>query len=281
MGDTYTFKDDIFGSIIIEKDNAVIDGAGFTLQGTGADDPRPSHEFDIGLFSGWRPSDVYVTPDSNNTGIYSYAQGLTVKNLKITQCWCAIELEYSADHTIIQNQIIDNTLGIRIGYSSNNLIADNTVANSKQAITLMSARDTIQNNTITNNTEYGIKLSWAFNTVLKNILANNSQGVLVLSSYNSFNNNIFFNNSEQVHLSLKPIVNSWDNDGVGNYWSDYNGQGNYYIDENNIDHYPLTQAPNKLNAGYMLPIARTILAVSSVISLLLYLQHRKTSNLKQ
>jgi len=275
MDDTYTFKDDIFGSIIIERDNAVIDGAGFTLQGTGADYPRPSHDFDIGLFSGWRPSDVYVTPDSNNTGIYSYAQGLTVKNLKITQCWCAIELEYSADHTIIQNQIIDNTMGIRIGYSSNNLIADNTVANSKQAITLMSARDTIQNNTITKNTEYGIKLSWAFNTVLKNTLANNSQGVLVLSSYNSFNNNVFLNNSEQVHLSLKPIFNSWDNGEIGNYWSDYTGQGHYYIDENNIDHYPLTQAPDKLNVGFILPIAVTILAVSSVISLLLYRRHEK------
>jgi parallel beta-helix repeat protein len=289
MGDTYTFKDNIFGSIIIERDNAVIDGAGFTLQGTGADDPRPSHDFDIGLFSGWRPSDVYVTPDSNNTGIYGYAQGLTVKNLKITQCWCAIELEYSADHTIIQNQIIDNTLGIRIGYSSNNLIADNTVANSKQAITLMSARDTIQNNTITNNTEYGIKLSWAFNTVSKNTLMNNSRGVWVQSSYNNFHNNDFLNNSEQVHLSyavgaylyesstVSPISNSWDNGVIGNYWSDYNGHGTYYIDENNIDHYPLTQAPNKLTVGFILPIAVTILAVSIVISLLLYRRHQKTA----
>jgi parallel beta-helix repeat protein len=280
-GDTYTFKDNVFGSIIIEKDNAVIDGAGFTLQGTGADDQRPSSNFNPDLFDGWRPSESYVTPESNNTGIYSYAQGLTIKNLKITQFWCAIELEYSADHTIIQNQIIDNTLGIRIGYSSNNLIADNTVANSKQAITLMSAHDTIQNNTITNNTEYGIKLSWAFNTILKNTIMNNSQGVWVLSSYNSFHNNVFLNNSEQVHLSLNSIFNSWDNGEIGNYWSDYKGQGYYYIDENNIDHYPITQASNKLNVGFILPIAVTLLVVSSVFSLLLYRRYKKTVNLKK
>lgn len=269
-GNIYTFKGNIFGSIIIEKDNAVIDGAGFTLQGTGADDQRPSHDFDIGLFSGWRPSDVYVTPESNNTGIYSYAQGLTVKNLKITQCWCAIELEYSADHTIIENQIIDNTFGIRIEDSSNNLIADNTITNSKRAIMLLSAHNTIENNIITNSTEYGIKLSWAFNTVSKNTLANNCQGVLVLSSYNSFNNNIFLNNSEQVHLGLKQSFNSWDNGGTGNYWSDYNEQGTYFIDENNIDHYPLSQTANKLTVVSILPIALTLLIVTSVISLLLY-----------
>jgi parallel beta-helix repeat protein len=275
-GDTYTFKNNVFGSIIIEKDNAVIDGAGFTLQGTGEEDERPSHDFDIGLFSGWRPSDVYVTPESNNTGIYSYAQGLTVKNLKITQCWCAIELEYSADHTIIGNQIFDNTVGIRIGSASNNLIADNIIANSKQAITLMSAHDTIQNNMIVNNTEYGIKLSWAFNTVLENTLANNSQAVLLMSSYNVFNENVFLDNSEQVHLGLKPLFNTWDNGETGNYWSDYNGQGTYCIDENNIDHYPLTQALNRLNVGSVLPIGVTILVVSIVISLLLYRRHEKS-----
>lgn len=159
----------------------------------------------------------------------------------------------------------------------------------------MSARDTIQNNTVANNTEYGIKLSWAFNTVLKNTFMNNSHGVWVLSSYNSFHNNVFLNNSEQVHLSyavdayldgcgpatVKPIFNSWDNGEIGNYWSDYTGDGYYLIDENNIDHYPLTYAPNKLNVGFIPPIAVTILAVSIVISLLLYRRHEKTVNLKK
>ncbi len=207
MGDTYTFKDNIFGSIIIERDNAVIDGAGFTLQGTGTDDQRPSvppfelfnetRADDPDYLNSILPPDPYVTPKSNNTGIYSNAQGLTVENLKITQCWCALELEYSADNTIIQNQIIDNSQGILISYSSNNLISDNTVANSKQAITLMSAHDTIQNNTITNSSEYAIKLQWSFNTLQKNNITGKSTGIkLEGSCRNTFRANCFSEVSE-------------------------------------------------------------------------------------
>ncbi|MDH5779210.1 MAG: hypothetical protein OEZ29_01285, partial [Candidatus Bathyarchaeota archaeon] len=33
---TYTFTDNINGSIVIERDNIVVDGAGYTLQGTGS-----------------------------------------------------------------------------------------------------------------------------------------------------------------------------------------------------------------------------------------------------
>lgn len=197
MGDTYTFKDNIFGSIIIERDNAVIDGAGFTLQGTGADDQRPSYSYNPDLYDGWRRPDSYVTPESNNTGIYSYAQGLTVKNLKITQCWCAIELEYLADHTIIQNQITDNSQGILISYSSKNLIADNTIVNNKQAITLMSVHDTIQNNTITNSSEHAIKLQWSFNALQKNNITGKSTGIkLEGSCRNTFRDNCFSEVSE-------------------------------------------------------------------------------------
>ena len=210
-------------------------------------------------------------------------------NLKITEFWCGIELEHASDNRIVGNDVINNNQGIWIHYSSNNTISNNTISNNRQGLTLVTSYDTVQNNTISNNTEYGIKLSWAFNTVLKNTLMNNSQGVWVQSSYNNFHNNVFLNNSEQVHLSIavdaylyesataKPIFNSWDNGEIGNYWSDYNGQGTYYIDENNIDHYPLTQAPNKLNVGFILPIAVTILAVSIVISLLLYRRHEKTA----
>jgi len=211
-GAIYTFKDNILGSIIIERDNVVIDGAGFTLQGTGAEDYRPCEEpFDENrmndteyLRSRMYPPDPYITPLSNNTGIYSNAQGLTVKNLKITQFWCAIELEYSAGHMIIQNQIVDNSQGIVISYSSKNLIADNTIINNKQAITLMSAHDTIQNNTITNSSEYAIKLQWSFNTLQKNNITGKSTGIqLEGSCRNTFRANRF---SEVSELFYNP---SW------------------------------------------------------------------------
>lgn len=279
-GDTYSLLDDIFGSLVVERDNVVIDGRGFTIRGYGAD-YRGEPEYIGSLEKGNMTIPQYRYKDVNTSyvGIYSCAERLAVMNLKITEFWCGIELERASDNRIVGNEVINNNQGIWIRYSSNNTISNNTISNNFQGLTLETSYDTVENNNIANNTEYGIKLSWAFNTVSKNTIANNSQGIFVLSSYNSFNNNVFLYNSEQVHLSLKSNFNSWDNGEIGNYWSDYNGQGYYYIDENNIDHYPLTQAPNKLNVGFILPIAVTII-VSIVISLLLYRRHEKTVNRK-
>ncbi|MCW4002042.1 MAG: hypothetical protein NWE97_02495, partial [Candidatus Bathyarchaeota archaeon] len=35
-GNVYTFTGIIFGSIVVQRDNIVVDGAGYTLQGTGS-----------------------------------------------------------------------------------------------------------------------------------------------------------------------------------------------------------------------------------------------------
>ena len=36
-GDTYTFTDNIYDSIVIQRGDVVVDGAGYTLQGTGSE----------------------------------------------------------------------------------------------------------------------------------------------------------------------------------------------------------------------------------------------------
>ena len=36
VGDLYTFTDDIYDSIVVERDDIVVDGAGYTLEGTGS-----------------------------------------------------------------------------------------------------------------------------------------------------------------------------------------------------------------------------------------------------
>ena len=290
-GDTYVLLDNIFGSLVVERDNVVIDGGGFTIRGYGAD-YLGEREYAGSIEEGNMTIPWYKIKDVNTSyvGIYSCAERLTVMNLKITEFWCAIQLEHGSENRIVGNDVVNNNQGIWIHYSSNNTISNNTISNNRQGLTLVTSYDTVENNTITNNSEYGIKLSWAFNTILKNTLMNNSHGVWVLSSYNSFHDNVFLNNSEQVHLSyavdaylygctesatVKPVFNSWDNGEIGNYWSDYNGQGYHLIDENNIDRYPLTQASSNLNVGFILPIAVTIFAVSIVISLLLYSRQKK------
>jgi parallel beta-helix repeat protein len=288
-GHTYVLLDNIFGSLVVERDNVVIDGEGYTIRGYGAD-YRGEREYAGSVEEGNMTIPHYTYKDVNTSyvGIYSCAERLTVMNLKITEFWCGIELEHGSDNRILGNDVINNNQGILIHSSSNNTIFNNTISNNCQGLTLVTSYDTVENNTINNNTEYGIKLSWAFNRVWKNNLVNNNQGVWIRSCYNSFYSNAFLDNSEQVHLSyaldvyidgsrsttFKPM-NSWDNGEIGNYWSDYNGHGYYYIDENNIDHYPLTQAPNKLTVDFRLPIGAAILAVSSVFLLLLYRRHKK------
>lgn len=210
-GEIYTFRGDISGSIIIERDNVVIDGAGYTLRGTGAKDFRPSVEAidperlsepDY-LLSRGQPPDSYLTPESNNTGIYSYAKGLIIKNLKITDFWCAIELEYTEDNTITQNYIQGNNQGIWIHFSSNDNISSNTISDNKKGITLATAYDNILDNIIQNNSEYGIKISWSFNNISENDISSNGYGVsFEESSHNVLRGNSFSKNK-------RVFFNSW------------------------------------------------------------------------
>ena len=207
VGNVYTFTDDIQGSIIVERDNCVIDGAGFTLQGTGADDYCSAiPEFNITDMTTIPKYDERIIPESNNTGIYSYAQKLTITNLKITEFWCAIELEYSSDNCIIDNEITNNTQGVRIYSSSNNTISGNNITNSKRGITLTAAYNNIYANNITGSSEYGIKLFWSFNNISENRITNSGCGVSFKdSTHNVFRNNSFTENSHVFSMSGSPF----------------------------------------------------------------------------
>ncbi|NLE04584.1 MAG: hypothetical protein GX638_07265, partial [Crenarchaeota archaeon] len=205
----YTFEEDISGSIIIERNNAMIDGAGYVLRGTGPDDYRPSVELidpnrlseSNYLISMGPPPNPFVTPESNNTGIYSYAKGVIIKNLKITDFWCGIELECTSDNTIHHNQIEGNNRGLWVHSSSNDTLSGNIISGNKQGITLTASHDNIQENYVLNNSEYGIKISWSFNNISENNITNNGYGISfeqssrnVLRSNNFSKNNRIFNN---------------------------------------------------------------------------------------
>ncbi len=230
VGSVYTFTDDIQGSIIVEKENVVIDGAGFTLQGTGASDYRsaiPEYNITEMFNQTHRKYDETIIPESNNTGIYSYAQKLTIMNLKITEFWCAIELEYSSDNCIIDNEITSNTQGVWIHSSSNNTLSGNAIRNNKQGITLTAAHNIIYANNITNNSEYGIKLFWSFNTLSENKIANNGCGVSFKdSTHNVFRNNSFSENSHVFYAassSFQEYIQDVDSSNLANgkpiyYW---------------------------------------------------------------
>jgi parallel beta-helix repeat protein len=232
-GDSYTLTDNIDGSIVIEKDSIIVDGAGHTLQGTGV-------ETGIDL--------------SNRTNV-------TIQNTVIKTFDDALYLHSSNQITISGTNITDSTDGIRVSDSSNNSIYENNITgNSYEGIYIFaSSSNTVSENNITANTGDGVYL-WGSsnNTIFENNIFNNWWGI---ASYYSTNNKIFHNNfiSNFEQADSESSIDVWDNTypSGGNYWSDYTGVDEksgpyqdqpgsdgigdtpYVIDASNRDPYPL------------------------------------------
>jgi parallel beta-helix repeat protein len=136
FGDTYIFSDDISGyTIVVEKDNVVIDGQGRTLQG-GANSSA-------GV---WLQSRHHVT-----------IKDLVIKrfNVGVRQIWFYYGERMLGSNTISGNTFTDNTNAILIDDSSSgNVIANNTVTGNSRGIAIggSSSGNVLRNNRLSNNT---------------------------------------------------------------------------------------------------------------------------------
>jgi parallel beta-helix repeat protein len=251
-GNVYTFTDNINGNIVIERDNLVVDGADYTLQGDGSG----------------RGIDLY--DDSTN---------ITVRNMHIVSFQFGVHLSNASYATIESNYISNNFEGIRINGGFNNTVIRNTITNSNDngigvffntrnnfisgnKITnnwvgvlfhLYSASNTLSENFITANNGMGIWLDGGSNNrIIRNNITDNAKGVFISATKNStvYQNN-FVNNTFHVYIyGNDPVTSMWDNGVQGNYWDTYTGVDNdgdgigdtlYIIDENNQDNYPLAE----------------------------------------
>jgi parallel beta-helix repeat protein len=232
-GDTYTLEGDIYASIVIERNNIIIDGNGKAIQGIGADE---SKGIDLSLMT-----------------------GVTVENTEITNFYYGIYLDFSFGNIIRGNYMTNNRGdGIKLSYSSGNAVTDNNMTRNLDGIGLVySDANVISANNASDNTSSGIYL-WCsnYNTIVSTKAWLNHLGIwLGESSGNTMHHNGFLNNDEQCSLDSPGYANVWD-DGYpsgGNYWSDYEERypeaevidGSsiwdtpYVIDPDNQDHYPL------------------------------------------
>jgi parallel beta-helix repeat protein len=224
---TYTLTGNITADadgIVIERDNIVLNGAGYTVAGSG-----------IG-------NGTTLTNRSN----------VTVRNMTITFFYVGIGLGSSSSNVLFGNNVTaDNWVGIEVESSSNNTLSGNNAVGNYDGIYLeSSSNNTLSGNNAANNW-IGFELrSSSDNTLSGNNAANGDYGIYLFSSNNNF---IFHNNLVNNPVYTAGSVNIWDDGSRGNYWSDYltkhpfasevDGSGvwnaPYVIGTNNTDHYPL------------------------------------------
>ncbi len=214
-GDVYTFTGNVCAQIVVDRDNIVIDGAGYTLHGT---------------YNGTR-TDSWVVgqgPDQEFDDTVPWTMGidlankhrcgLTIKNLNIKNFYIGTYL-HTSNNTITGCAVSDNIVGILLSGDSN----------------------TITRNYIARNDE---GIFFGVNTP-------GDEPLNIVLTQNSFvDNDVHFSGCFCEDYNTTEAVHTWDDGKEGNYWSDYDGMDAdgdgigdtpYIIDVQNEDRYPLTQ----------------------------------------
>jgi parallel beta-helix repeat protein len=237
-GNIYTFNQDTFARIYVQKSNIVIDGAGHTLRG-----PYNGTKTDMWIIGQGpdQPTNDTLVPwvigiDLGGPDV----NGLTIKNLNIKNF----------------------SIGMYV-WTENNIVTGNSVSENIVGILLSGCNNEVTKNYIGNN-DMGI--FFGVNTP-------GDEPVNITLTHNSFvDNGAHFSGCLCKDYNTTEPMHTWDNGGEGNFWSDYNGadtEGDgvgdtpYVIDVQNQDRYPLMQsAASQPNAAPKMLIETIIVAIA-------------------
>jgi parallel beta-helix repeat protein len=247
-GDVYTFTDDICAQIVVDRDNIVIDGAGYTLYGTY--NGTRTDSWVVGQGPGQEYDDTVpwtIGIDLANKDRHD----LTIKNLNIKNFYIGTYL-WTSNNIITGCSVSDNIVGILLSGDSNT-ITSNYIARNEQGIF------------------FGVNTP-------------GDEPLNIVLTHNSFvDNDVHFSGCFCEGYNTTEAVHTWDDGKQGNYWSDYNGtdaDGDgvgdtpYVIDVQNQDRYPLTElaatpppAPSKLPTEVLIiAVALPIIIVAAVVA---------------
>ncbi len=280
----YTFTANIYDSIVLERNNIVIDGAAHTLEGAGTGygivvngtlsgvtiKSITIQKFEYGMMlEALRDSTISANTIKNNTfGIwlaYSSDSNIISANTISSNTWDGIHLSLSSGNSISGNTITNNYNGINLGNSSDsNSICANTISsNSWHGIYLSdSPNNSIERNRITNSGYCGVTVSYSSNNIInENIVTNNHGGIVLEYSSNNIvsENNITNNGSwgADVYASTGNLLchnnfvgntpQTYTTFGYLNFWDDgYPSGGNYWSDYSGVD---VKSGPNQDQPG--------------------------------
>ncbi|MEM3753323.1 MAG: NosD domain-containing protein [Candidatus Micrarchaeaceae archaeon] len=161
-GNIYTLTDNILGSIIVERDNIIIEGSGFTLQGTGKGTGVGfSNRKNITI------QDLKISGFRRGIGIYSSGYNNILNNEIVNQTEYGIYVEKSWENKIIKNTITQADWGIRITDSDRNTVSENNVMNCGLGISVdnYSFSNNITKNNLTDNAD-GVNFCITYNNLL-------------------------------------------------------------------------------------------------------------------
>jgi parallel beta-helix repeat protein len=224
---TYTFTDNINDSIFVERDNIVVDGAGFTLQGTGA----------------YGTKGIALNGRSN----------VSIKDIEIQAFGYGIWLNMSSNSTISVNNITNNGFvynaigaGIYLEDSSGNNISGNNITNNRGTNILLfrSSNNSVLGNTFSNN---GLYVYDSYENVVEDNLANDKPLVYLedVSDYTIDNaGQVILVNCDNILVEKLDLLNTtfgvelWgtNNTNIANNTITNNGAGVtlWYSSNNNI-----------------------------------------------
>jgi parallel beta-helix repeat protein len=254
-GDVYTFTGDVYAQIVVDRDNIVIDGAGYALQGNY--NGTRTDSWVVGQGPDQEYNESYVPWTLGIDLANKNRHDLTVKNLNIKNFYIGMYL-WTTNNTIIGCAVTDSIVGIMLSGESNT-ITENYVADNEQGIF------------------FGV----------------NTPGNLpvnIVMTYNSFvDNDVHFSGCFCEDYNTTEPIHTWDDGKKGNFWSDYTGtdaDGDgvgdtpYVIDPQNRDRYPLMQivatpptAPPKMPVETI--IAAIALPTIAVAAVIVYSKRRK------
>ena len=253
---TYTLIDNINCSIVVERSNIIIDGNGYTLNGSSL---NVTLGFNLTSVNNVTIRNINI--DSFTTaGIFLFQSSTNlIYGNNITNNYNGIWLDSSVNNTISENSISENNwYGVYLGNFShhNNVSGNELKANSQHAINIdLSSNNNIIRNNIRENKRRGLNLNFSSSNTISdnNVEANSWNGIRLTSS----SDNIITRNNVTGNVDGIVLIESSDHNTI----TQNNVSENNLFAHNNVGIYLGNSSNNLVHHNNL--INNTILAYAT------------------